>query len=128
MRFRQILVVAMMLAFSQGGIDANADEPAAAAAAAAAPAAPPDKVTTLPGVTVEKKMDPLSRSDRHLSRLKKSLPGTTTPPKKDAGDKLRAYAAAHADPNTASGQQRKMMEGVTRAPPEAVPGSSVTPP
>jgi hypothetical protein len=76
----------------------------------------------LPGVTVKRSTDPLSRSDRHLARLKKSLPGTATPAIPGNVDKVKNYLAAHSDPNATTGEQRKMMRDTSGSPPEAIPG------
>lgn len=86
------------------------------------PASTAPNSTELSGVTVKHSIDPLSRSDRRLARLKKSLPGTTTPTTPGNATKVKNYLAAHSDPNSATGEQRKMMQGISELPPEAVPG------
>lgn len=107
-----LLASAVMLG---SGADAAAGDAPASTAAAEQP---------LPGVTVTGKPDALGKSDRHLGQLKKSLPtlGTDKAPHKTAADRVRDYAAAHSDPNKATGLQRKMMERAQRPPAPATPG------
>jgi len=71
------------------------------------PPALDETVHTTAPVIVNGKANPLARSDRRLARIKKSLPGDAS---KKPSTALGRYAAAHADPNAATGQQREMME------------------
>jgi|GEM_PF-6252836 len=85
----------------------------------------PEINTVLPPVSVKARPDPLSRSDRRLARLKKSLPFADgdAAPAEDVTDQFRDYVARHADPENAAAEQRKMMER-TQLPPGAVPDPS----
>jgi len=114
------LAIALIVA-SQTSI-AFADDTAHPAPNLDLPTSTAPNSTALPGITVKRNTDPLSRSDRHLARLKKSLPGTTTPATSRSADKVKDYLAAHSDPNSATGEQRKMMQDTSELPPEAVPG------
>ena len=120
MRKLTMMVAIAVIVLGQGS--AHADPDNHPIPTLTVPLAKTDAATSLPGVTVQRKMDPLSRSDRRVARLKKSLPGApATLPSKDAGDRTRDYLAAHADPNTAKGEQRKMMLDAEQLPPEGVP-------
>ena len=106
---RALLALVMLTALASPGLQA---QPAQQSQQAGTDARPPaskaqeDVHTTAP-VIVNGKADPLARSDRKLARLKKSLPGTQA---KAPSTALGRYAAAHDDPNAATGQQREMME------------------
>lgn len=84
--------------------------PAAAKGPAPARPAAQAQAQDLPGVTVEGQHNPLNRSDRRLRQTKKALPelGGKAPP--TAADRARDYLARHADPEAATGEQRRMME------------------
>jgi hypothetical protein len=86
---------------------------AAAAPAAAkgpAPAQPAAQPQDLPGVTVQGQHNPLNRSDRHLRQLKKSLPELGGKAAPTAADRASDYLRRHADPEAATGEQKRMME------------------
>ena len=93
--------------------------------AAPSPAAQ-DRVQTTAPVIVNGKANPLARSDRRLSRIKKSLPGTDSAPS-GSSSALGRYAAAHSDPNAANGQQRQMMQRADGPPAGNGPDSGVAP-
>ena len=103
---RTALLVAMLLAFGSPCLRA---QQASGAGNKPASSAAPDEVHTTAPVIVNGRVNPLVRSDRKLARIKKSLPGSVTHSKKPS-TVLGRYAAAHDDPNAATGQQRLMME------------------
>jgi hypothetical protein len=103
---RTLLALVMLTALASPGLQAQPAQQAGTDAKPPAPKAQGDVHTTAP-VIVNGKADPLARSDRKLARLKKSLPGTQA---KAPSSALGRYAAAHDDPNAATGQQREMME------------------
>ena len=99
-------VLIMLMVLASPALHAQQAQSAAADGKSPAQAGQGDVHTTAP-VIVNGKADPLARSDRKLARLKKSLPGDRAKPPSTA---LGRYAAAHDDPNAATGQQREMME------------------
>ena len=96
------ILLAMVLALGSPALHAQQ-----ASGDGSKPAARDDSVHTTAPVIVNGKANPLARSDRRLARIKKSLPGSTS---KAPSTALGRYAAAHDDPNAATGQQREMME------------------
>jgi hypothetical protein len=76
------------------------------------PATSPPVAQPVAPVVVTGRADPLGRSDRRLSRIKHSLPGDESRAPKQSGalDRLDRYARSHADPDSAMGQQRRMMQ------------------
>ena len=96
-------LLALVLALGSPGLRA---QPASGDGSKPASPAQGGVHTTAP-VIVNGKSDPLARSDRRLARIRKSLPGDTS---KRPSTALGRYAAAHDDPNAATGQQREMME------------------
>ena len=127
MRYTQLFTLLVLSVLAQRGAIADTDQVPQKRVDTTPATVPAGNLpmTTMPGVNVQRSTDPLSRADRRLARTKRSLPGTNTPPTKDASAKARDYLATHSDPNSASGQQRKMMEGANSAPPEALPGSGL---
>jgi len=106
---RALLGLAMLTALASPGLQAQPAQQSQQSGTDGKPPAPKaqgDVHTTAP-VIVNGKADPLARSDRKLARIKKSLPGDQA---KAPSSALGRYAAAHDDPNAATGQQRQMME------------------
>jgi len=104
---RALLALVMLTALASPGLRAQPAQQSQQAGTDAKPPAAQGEVHTTAPVIVNGKADPLARSDRRLARLKKSLPGTQA---KAPSTALGRYAAAHDDPNAATGQQREMME------------------
>ena len=90
---------------------------ALAAQAQPTPASPPAPAVSqpaLPGVNVEGQHNPLTRHDRKLRHLKHALPELGGNPAPSSADRLRDSVARHADPEAATGEQRRMMENARR--------------
>jgi len=101
------IVAVMAMALGSPVLHAQQGQQSSGADGKTLPPAAQGEVHTTAPVIVNGKADPLARSDRRLARLKKSLPGTQA---KAPSSALGRYAAAHDDPNAATGQQREMME------------------
>ena len=61
-------------------------------------------------VIVKGKPDPLAKADRRLSNVRKRLPAGGDGKPAGPVQKVEQYAHDHADPESASGEQRRMME------------------